>query len=138
MATVNTKPIYSKVGDCQWIAGSTIANTVMDGTGTTTTVFTADATNGGYVQRVLLRALGTNVATANRIWINNGTASSVATNNTLVADTSLPATTASNSAALAPVDVPLNLALPPGYKLIQAFGTAVAAGWQATAIGGKY
>ena len=73
----NTAPIYTALGDIQW--GATdgnggaagplkTANTAKDGTGTVLTVFTADATNGGYVQRARFRAVGTNVATVARIF----------------------------------------------------------------------
>ena len=35
-------------------------------------------------------------------------------------------------------ELPLGFALPPGYKLNVVLGTAVAAGWIPTVIGGKY
>ena len=49
----NTTPIYSKVADWQWVSGITTANTTKDLTaGTSYLVFTADATNGGYVKKI--------------------------------------------------------------------------------------
>lgn len=138
MALPNTAPIYSKVGDTQIGAAVTAANTAMDGTGTVTTIFTADATNGGFVQRIELRALGTCAASVVRIFLNNGSATTTATNNALIRDVTLPATTASNSAALVPIDIPINAALAPGYRLTMTLGTAVSAGWIATVIAGKY
>ena len=72
----NNNPIFSRVGDIQWVgAALATANTAKDGTGTVASVFTADATNGGYVQKLVARALGTNVATVLRVFVNNGSAS---------------------------------------------------------------
>ena len=134
----NTDPIYSKVGDIQWNTAVTAANTAMDGTGTVVTVFTADATNGGFVQKLTLRAAGSCIASVVRVFLNNGSTNATAANNALIVDLSLPATTASNTSSLAPIDIPLNIALPAGYKINIALGTAVSAGWVPCAFGGKY
>lgn len=139
----NTTPIYSKIGDVQWGTISA-ANTAKDGTGTVVTIFIADATNGGRVERIRIKHLGTNVATVLRLFINNGSTNATAANNTLVAEVTLPATTNVETAAVTlqelptAADVILPIALPPGYKLNVTLGTAVAAGYQVTAIGGKY
>lgn len=137
----NTTPIYSKVGDIQWGTLLATANTAKDGTGTVVTIFTADATNGGRVERIKVRAAGTNVATVLRIFINNGSTNGTAANNSLYAEITCPATTLSEVAALADpgvgvLDFPL--VLPPGYKLNCTVGTTVAAGLYITACGGKY
>lgn len=138
MPAPNTLSLYSRVGDIQWAAPITAANTAMDGTGTVATAFTADATNGGFVQRLRMRPTGTNVQTVARIFINNGSTNATAGNNTLFDEITLPATTASASGATPCVEVPLGFALPPGYKINVVLGTAVAAGWTAAVIGGKY
>ena len=69
----NITPIYSRVGD---ITGSVVLLTAAnDYTGNNinnTVVYQADPTNGGYVQRLRFKALGTNVATVARIYINEG------------------------------------------------------------------
>jgi hypothetical protein len=139
----NTTPIFTKIGDVQWISGITTANTSTDlTTGTSYLAFTADATNGGYVQKVRFRAVtGTgnnNVATVARVWINNGATTGTATNNILFDEISLAATTGSATSALAVYELPLNVALPAGYKLYITLGTTVAAGYYATVVGGKY
>ena len=135
----NITPIFSKVGDIQWINGIATANTTTDLTsGTTYLAFTADATNGGYVQKIRFRALGTNVATVARIWINNGSSTGTAANNTLFDEISLAATTLSQTSALAIYEIPLNIAMPPGYTIYITLGTTVAAGYNAQVIGGKY
>jgi hypothetical protein len=250
---VNTDPIYSKAG----VIGPSVNLTTQanDYTGVSQynrVVFTADATNGGYVQRLRFKARGTNIATVARIYIGNGsvntnfatapaaptgtgsstggsmiagsnyfgvivaigpdgaqsvvgTYSAAATvtggagnagsiswaytpvlgatshrlyvtdkggptgtaafyfdagttspyvqttmpetgtagdpttgNQFLFAEVSLPATTATATAATADIDVPLNIALPPGYEILVGLGTTVAAGWQVSSIGGAY
>lgn len=136
---LNTKPIYSSSPVIAWSTTPVkTANIAVDGTGPMTTVFTADATNGGRVEKLKIRGLGTNVATVLRVFINNGADPTVAANNSLFTELSIAATTLSQNAALADNELPLNLALPPGYKLNVAIGTTVAAGLQVTAVGGKY
>ena len=139
MPTANTQPIFSSLGDVQWgSVTATTANTAKDGTGTVLNVFTADATNGGFVQRIRFRAAGTNIATVARVFINNGSANSTPANNILYDEITLAATTLSEVAALAVYELPLNFALPPGYKLNVTLGTTVAAGYYVSVIGGKY
>lgn len=133
----NNNPIFTAVADIQW-ANLSAANTAKDGTGTVAIAFTADATNGGYAARIVVRSLGTNVATVIRIFINNGAANTTATNNVLFSEMSLPATTLSEVAAQPAYDIPLSLALPPGYRILATLGTAVAAGYAISVAGGKY
>ena len=246
----NNSPIYTRVGDIQGITAITSAAADYVGqSAANVPVFTADASNGGYIQRLRFKAAGTNNATVARVYINNGslylisplgtpgipsgtplnsggslypgtfygkvqavdqwggvtapgnessavlvttvngsitwnwttvtnavsyrlftgptsTAEYVffttstnsfvqtsavtggtlgnppdyATNNFFVGEISLPATTGIATAATVDVDYPLNLALPPGYRIIVGTGayTAGNAGWTVTAIGGKY
>lgn len=135
----NTAPIFSLLGDIQW--GTTTiatANTAKDGTGTVLNVFTADATNGGFVQRIRFRPAGTNIATVARVFINNGSTNATAANNILFDEITLAASTLSETSALATYELPLNFALPPGYKLNVTVGTTIAAGYYVSVIGGKY
>jgi hypothetical protein len=135
----NTTPIFSKVGDVQWVNTVLAANTTTDlTTGTSYLAFTADATNGGYVQKIRFRALGTNVATVARVWINNGSTTGTAANNTLFDEITLAATTLSQTSALSIYELPINLAMPPGYKIYVTLGTAVVAGYDAIVVAGKY
>lgn len=145
----NTSQIFSKVGAVGFAAAITAANTAMDGTGTVTTVFTADATNGGRCERLRFMAQGSNVATVARVFINNGSTNATASNNALYAEIALPATTASNTTnvnnAATVYEIPNSidqsafpLVLDPGYKINVVIATAVSAGWQVTAPGGKY
>lgn len=138
MAAPNTLSLYSRVGDIQWGTTLTTANTATDGTGTVVTAFTADATNGGFVQRLRMRALGSNIATVARVFINNGSTNATPANNTLWDEISLPVTTATASASLGMFEIPLGFALPPGYKINVTLGTTVGGGWIPIVIGGKY
>ena len=143
----NTSPIFTGTPDVQWGSadgnGGTAgplktANTAMDGTGTVLTVFTADATNGGFVRFLRARAVGTNGATVLRVFVNNGSTNATIANNTLIDELSLPGTTASNSNAQPPMEIPLGFALPAGFKINVTLGTGVSGGWQVSVFGGKY
>lgn len=133
----NTNPIYTRTPDIQWGVIDT-ANTAKDGTGTVVLVFEADATEGGYIEKVIARAKGTNVATVLRLWINNGSTNTTAANNAMIAELTLSSTTNSEVAKLADYEVPLGIALPPGYRIYATIGTTVAAGYHLIGVGGKY
>ena len=141
----NTIPIYTKLGQISYNSTTlTTANTAKDGTGTTQLIFTAGA-DGGRVERIRVRALGTNVATVLRVFINNGSDPAVAANNVLYAEKTIAATTLSEVAELALNELPTTtdptafpLVLPPNYRIYVCIGTAVAAGLKVTAIGGTY
>jgi len=143
----NNLALYSRVGAVGWTPTGTAANTAKDGTGTVATVFTADATNGGRVERIRFMALGANVATVARIFINNGSVNTTAANNSLIAEITLPATTLSQTAAVLLQELPqiggadqtsFPFVLPPGYKINVTIGTAVATGYAVTVFGGAY
>lgn len=137
----NTQPIFSNQGAIAFSGIITAANIAMDGTGTINTVVTGNAAGnatGNFIQKLIARPLGTNVASVLRIFANNGGANTTATNNALIAEVSLPATALNNSGAMTGVEIPLNLVLPANYKINVALGTAATAGWIVTAIGGQY
>lgn len=135
----NTSPIFVGVPHVEWGSTAiTTANTAKDGTGTVLTVFTADATDGSFVQRIRFRAAGTNVATVARVFINNGSSAATPANNILWDEITLSATTLSEVAALATYELPLNFGLPAGYKLNVTIGTTVSAGYYVSVIGGDY
>lgn len=135
----NTAPIFTLAPDVQWSPITVLtSNATTDGTtGTTYLIFSASV-DGGFVQRVRFRALGTNVASVGRIWINNGQTSGSAANNALIDEITLNATTAATAASLANQEVPINFAIPAGYRLFVTLGTTVATGFDVTAIGGRY
>lgn len=145
MAAPNVDPVYSRRGQ---IAnnGTTAMNQLVtaaanDYTGigaNNSLIFTADATNGSYVQRIRFKAGGTNVASVARIFINNGSTPGTAANNVFYGEISLPATTAIATAATIEIDYPMGFALPAAFRIYFGLGTAVAAGWVATVIAGDY
>lgn len=146
----NVSPIYSKIGKITVGVGTTnilgkASYRTSSYLGTTSTaiepvIFTADATNGSFVERIRFKALGTNVVSVARVWINNGSDQTVAANNSFYGEISLPATTGVTNAATVDVDYPLNIALPAGYKILVGVSAVadLANGWVATAIGGDY
>ena len=137
----NTNPIFPLVPEIAWVnTGAVTANTTTDLTAGTNynSGFTAEATNGSRVDFIRVRALGTNVATVMRVWLNNGSATGTAANNTLFFERTLAATTVSQTAELADVILPINVSLPAGYKIYYTFGTAVAAGYSIQVVGGDY
>jgi hypothetical protein len=73
MALPNNDPVYSKAGS--FGQSMILKAAAADYTGVSPynrEVWVADATNGGYLQRLRFKALGANVATVARIYINRG------------------------------------------------------------------
>lgn len=69
----NNDPIYSRRGAItRAVLLKTAANDYTAISPYNKEVFAADATNGSYVQRLRFKALGTNVATVARIYLNDG------------------------------------------------------------------
>lgn len=134
----NTTPIFLRTPKIGFAQTSTSAVTGTDGTDANVKlVFTADATNGSKIEDVFMQISATNVATILRFWVNNGSTVATATNNTLIHEETFGANTISQTAASIPVVWRANLALPPGYKLYVAAGTATTA-INVTACGGDY
>jgi hypothetical protein len=144
--TANINPIYSRLGSVATDNGTGMSQLVTaaanDYTGISANnvlLFTADPTNGSFVQRIRFKAGGTNSsASVARIYINNGSVHTTATNNAFYGEVSLQATTATIVAATVEIDYPMGFALPPGYMLYWGLGTAVTAGWVGIAIAGVY
>lgn len=146
----NNDPIYSKVADVQWNATSALFASAMtagnvssyDGSDANAKlIFTADATNGGFVQQVRAKCAaltGTSAASVLRIFLNNGSAVGTPANNVLIGEVALPAVANTVVAATPDIVYTLNIAIPPGYKIYAGLGTAVTTGWAVSVIGGKY
>lgn len=146
----NIDPIYTRTADIQ-LAGAVIgtsANTATDGTGANTTrIFTADSTEGSYVQKVVLKPISTIAATVARLWYCSDTGSftagttNTAANTTMIGEITIAAFTASNTTASPQYEIPVNFALPASTKLLMTFGTSTGAGttgFNPLVIGGKY
>lgn len=133
----NVQPVFGKIPEATW-GFLQAANTAKDGTGTVTTVFTADAVNGSFIFKIRARPRGTNVASVLRVFINNGATNATATNNVLFDELGLVATTISENSVMTGQELSMNIPLPAGYKINVTLGTAVAAGWDITVLGMDY
>lgn len=137
----NTAPIYSISGAIGLGTPITAVVTDYNGTGANNVIaFTANATNGGFVQRIRFKAAGTNAVAVARIYINNGSTNTTASNNSFYGELQLATTTATTTAATADLDYPMNFALPPGYRIVIGISaaTTLASGWVPTVIAGAY
>jgi len=142
----NTTPIFPLTPRCSWSGNIQTANTAKDGSGTVFTAFTAGA-NGSRIDQIKVRALGTNVATVLRFFINNGSTNATPTNNTLIHEVTIAATTLSETSALVDNDITIAKALAvavpiphlrAGYKINCTVGTTIAAGVVVVVHGGDF
>ena len=139
----NASPIYSRIGAIGGIGSATLLTvSAADYTGVgaqNISIFTADANNGGFVQRLRFKSIGANTGAAvARVYINNGSTNATATNNVFYGEISLPITAATTTTATPDIDYPLNIALPANYRLYVGLGATVTAGWVVSAIAGAY
>lgn len=146
----NNDPIYSRRGNIGWNSTSALFSAAMtagnvssyDGTDANVKlIWTADATNGGYLDHVRARCAGltgTSAASVLRLFINNGSTVATAANNCLFDEMGLPATANTVVAATAPAILVVKIAFPLGYRLYGGIGTAVTSGWAVSAVGGDY
>lgn len=141
----NTTPIFTVTpnlsADGTTGMGSTLATAANDFTGAganNALVFTAGA-NGSYIRRLHFKAIGTNIQTVARIFINNGSTNGTAANNRFYDDVQLPATTSSATAPTGPgIDFVMEFPLEAGWRIYVGLATTVAAGWVVTPIAGDY
>lgn len=134
---VNTAPSYPRTSHLE-VGGAIIgssANTATDGTGANSThIFTADSTEGSYVNFVQIKPVSTIAATVARLWYCTDTGSftagttNTAANSSNLGELSVAAWTASNTAASPNYIIPVNLFLPASTKLFMTFGTSTGAG----------
>lgn len=146
----NATPQFCKNGSLGTPVVVTAANTNGQGAGTIATdiflFFTADATNGSFVEYVRLNPTATTPtatgATVARIFWSTQTSGSTTNANThLIAEVALPITSADNaSTATNPIDVPINFRLPAGATLLVTNHAAPTAntGWKTMAVAGDY
>ena len=132
----NTQIIFPIVPVVSW-GTVTTANTAKDGTGTVVTVFTA-GTNGARIDRIKVRHTGTAVQTVVRVFVNNGSTNATPANNVLYAEQTIPACTLSETTAALDMIIPLDMALPAGYKLNVTIGTTIAAALAVSCEGGNF
>jgi hypothetical protein len=146
----NTNPIFGRTPDVQ-LGGAVLgpsANTAQDGTGAnTTSIFQADTTEGGFVDEIKLKPVGSPAATVARVFLCTVTGaftpgtSNTAANTAMIAELSLSAVTTSNTVAQSDLAIPIRKPIPAGYRLLITFGTSTGAsgtGYAITTWGVKY
>jgi hypothetical protein len=132
----NTLPIYGRKADIQ-LAGAIIgsaANTATDGTGANMfKIYDSDPVEGSYVYYVRLKPVSTVGATVARLWYCSATGAytagttNTAANTTMISEVTIAAWTASNTTASPVYDIPVNMPIPLGTKLLMSFGTSTGA-----------
>lgn len=143
--TANVNPIFLLTPDVSNNGGTVIGGSLLtaanDYTGVSANYvleFTAGA-NGGYIERLRFKPLGTNIQTVARIFLNNGSTPGTASNNAFYDEITLPATTASTTAQTGPsMDLQMNLRIPAAWRVYTGLTVTVASGWQCIAVGGQY
>lgn len=145
----NSDPIFTRNGALNSVL-VTAANTSSQGGGTIGTdifkAFTADATNGSYVQRVRWLPTATTptttTATVGRVFVSSVTSGATTSANTWLWDeVVLPAISADNAtAAVTEFDIILGFALNPGYTILLTNHAAPAANtaWRGIVVAGDY
>jgi len=116
----------------------TLASNDYTGASANYTLVHTAGTNGSYVKKLRVKAIGTNAAGVLRIFINNGGVNTTATNNTFYGELSLPITSATTSSATVDLEYPLDIQLNPGFKIYVGTPVAPTAGWVVTTVAGQY
>jgi hypothetical protein len=146
----NTNPIYGRTPDVQ-VGGAVLGpsqETAQNGTGTNlSSIFQADTTEGGWVDSVVLKPVGSPAATVARLFYHDtngsftpGTTNTVV-NTALIDEISTVATTSSNTLAQNAYVFSVRRQLKPGNRLLIGFGTSTGAsgtGYAVTTFGSKY
>ena len=118
----NIDPIYGKVYKNPRLT-LTAGSATYDGSAATL-LFTADATNGSRLTRVVLGARGTNVQTTLRLYTAIAGASFA-----FFKEIFLPATTAGTGSAMLPLDFDIDLGLGAAVQIYAHLSVAVASGY---------
>lgn len=145
----NVDPIFGRTADIQ-LGGTVLgptANTAQDGTGSVTQIFQADTTEGGFVDEIRLKPVGSPAATVARVFIctvsgafTPGTTNTAA-NTAMISEMSLATVSSSNTTAQNDISLPIRKPIPAGYRLLMTFGTSTGAsgtGYAVTTFGMKY
>lgn len=150
----NTAPIFTNIPKISF-AQITATDNTSDGTGANVVLaFTADATDGSFIQKLLLIPRTTATASTSfitgtvRVYLNNGSTPGTGTNNSLIREIviSTQNVEADNGiiSAIQTIEIPMNIQLPASYRVYVGFVTTNATAMtantilQVTAIGGDY
>ena len=125
----NTNPIFPLTPRC---AGATLTTAATEKDGSTATSLLVAGENGTRLEKIIVKPIGTNVATVIRFFaVGTGM-------DTIIGEQTIAAATASEEEALAEYIIVLDFVLPYGATLKASLGTTVAAGIQVTAFAGDY
>lgn len=147
----NTSPIFTNENVITFapIVG---ADATTDGTDADVVLaFTADATDGSFVEKMILQPRGTSTSAATfpagvfRLYINNGSSVGTGTNNSLIREHLMTVHTSgldadSTTLLNTATEIGLNLRLPPSYRLYVGYTGALTSAiiLQVTTIGANY
>jgi hypothetical protein len=139
----STNPIFTRQPQVEWVESVIAANTNVDITsGTSYLVFTADATEGSWLEEIRVKAnpAANTAATVVRFWLVQGDHTAASANSSIIDDLGLPATTASNTAPTPTFSLPIRRGLEPGQTIRATLGTAPGGSGEftITAFGGRY
>jgi len=145
----NTTPIFPLTPKTSWARVTATNNTSDLTSGVVYEVFSADALptgSGARIDQIKIRPVGATSQTVIRLWVNNGSTTTVAANNSLIHEQTISLTTASATSAQTDylVTVTVNTTdtvppipyLPAGYKIYATTGTGASV--QVTVHGGEY
>jgi hypothetical protein len=136
--TVNTTGPTARI-DWFWTANTGANNYILSVGARTSEPQAAFANANASYQMTTLRDATNFLAGVGEGMFNTPGGFSPNLNNTFYGEVSLPAVTAVATAATIDVDYPMNIALPPGYKILVGLGTGQTnSGWDVTVIAGDY
>lgn len=151
MAAANNQPVFSKVADIQGVLVVTAPTTIYNMSGAIGTdvykAFTADATNGGYLNKIIFKYVANATTQSNaavaKIWLSSLTSGTptVGTQAWYIGEIVLPSTSTLATTTQTPTyDFPLGFPIPAGYTVLIVISVSQPAncGWLATVVGGKY
>ena len=141
----NITPIYLLKGDLAQDAANTISPVIVNAANDVTgaganniLIFTAGV-DGSFIQRIRFKPVGTNSAASMiRLFLNNGSANTTATNNSFLDEIPLPVSTISTTVPLQIQELPLNILIPPNWRIYAGLTVAGTAGWQCIPIAGTF
>ena len=140
LITGTTESGYNGIKTITVTGAKTFTYTVAAGLSTPATgTPVADPINGQRITKVVFQPIGACVASAGRIFLNNGQTNATATNNTYLKDVTLPLLSAVfETASMPPTEVTLDIVVPPFHKLNVTIGTTVATAYSVYAVAGSY
>lgn len=148
---VNTSPIFTNAPEVSWVNLTAACTSNIDLSTGYQAVFTADATDGSMINKLVIQPMGTSTTAATfpagvfKIFVNNGSTVATQANNSLLKEILLPVMTngldADSTTLVVPCfEVILNYQLPPGYRIYVGYTGALSSALciNVTAFGSDY